>query len=63
MLEHVGANVIGAVLNRFEPSKAGRYEYTYRYTYRYGPAPEGEAATPKRRARRGEGLRRLLRRT
>jgi capsular exopolysaccharide synthesis family protein len=59
MLEHVGAPVFGAVLNRFDPGKAGRYEYTYRYTYRYGP-PEGRAA----RARRGgEGLRRLLRRS
>jgi polysaccharide biosynthesis transport protein len=60
MLEHVGANVIGAVLNRFEPSKAGRYEYSYRYTYTYGPPPE-EATKPNGRG--GDALRRLLRRT
>jgi succinoglycan biosynthesis transport protein ExoP len=38
MLERVGAKVIGAVLNRFDPGKNGGYGYSYRYTYRYAPA-------------------------
>jgi Mrp family chromosome partitioning ATPase len=33
-LEQVNAQIIGAVLNNFDPSKAGAYFY-YRYTYRY----------------------------
>lgn len=33
-LEQVNALIIGAVLNNFDPSKAGAYSY-YRYTYRY----------------------------
>ncbi|MGZ8637341.1 MAG: polysaccharide biosynthesis tyrosine autokinase, partial [Actinomycetota bacterium] len=44
-LDQVGANVIGAVLNKFDPSKAGAYgyRYTYRYSYRYAPEVEGVA--------------------
>jgi capsular exopolysaccharide synthesis family protein len=33
-LEQVNAQFIGAVLNNFDPSKAGAYSY-YRYSYRY----------------------------
>jgi capsular exopolysaccharide synthesis family protein len=33
-LEQVNAQIIGAVLNNFDPSKAGAYSY-YRYSYRY----------------------------
>ena len=43
-LEQVGANVVGAVLNGFDPSKARYYPYASRYTasyqYRYGYGTE-----------------------
>jgi capsular exopolysaccharide synthesis family protein len=43
-LEQVGANVIGAVLNNFDASKAKYYAYGGRYGYRYhyGPEPTPE---------------------
>jgi capsular exopolysaccharide synthesis family protein len=35
-LEHVGAVMVGAVLNNFDPSKQGAYSYEpYRYVYHY----------------------------
>ena len=34
-LEQVGGNVLGSVLNRFDPSKARYYSYAGRYAYRY----------------------------
>lgn len=38
-LDHVGAPMIGAVLNNFDPSKAGAYSYEpYRYAYVYRSA-------------------------
>lgn len=49
-LEQVGANVVGAVLNGFDPSKARYYPYASRYTasykyqrYSYGPEPVAPA--------------------
>jgi tyrosine-protein kinase len=66
MLERAGAKVVGAVLNRFEPPKHSTYQYAYRYTYRYAPAePEtnGNGSDPAATKPRGEGRRRLLRRT
>ncbi|HEX8098813.1 MAG TPA: polysaccharide biosynthesis tyrosine autokinase [Actinomycetota bacterium] len=43
-LEQVGATLIGAVLNNFDPSKAKTHPYYYRYQYRYvyGPGRAGE---------------------
>lgn len=32
-LESVGANVLGAVINRFDPGRETGYKYTYRYGY------------------------------
>src|SRR5262245_26236413 len=56
-LEQVGAKVIGAVLNGFDPSKARYYsyagKYTYRYQYRYedsGRAEKGSNGNGARRA-------------
>jgi len=60
-LEQVGGNVIGSVLNRFDPSKAryysyaGRYAYAYRYHYRHedsGAADEGSNGKGRRAAAR-----------
>jgi capsular exopolysaccharide synthesis family protein len=60
-LEQVGGNVIGSVLNRFDPSKAryysyaGRYAYAYRYHYRHedsGTADEGSNGKGRRAAAR-----------
>jgi polysaccharide biosynthesis transport protein len=36
-LEQVDANLVGAVLNNFDPSKGHSYESYYRYYYRYEP--------------------------
>jgi Mrp family chromosome partitioning ATPase len=47
-LEQVGGNVIGSVLNRFDPSKAryysyaGKYAYAYRYQYRHEDSGAGD---------------------
>jgi capsular exopolysaccharide synthesis family protein len=47
-LEQVGGNVIGSVLNRFDPSKAryysyaGKYAYAYRYHYRHEDSGAGD---------------------
>ena len=45
-LEQVGAVLIGAVLNNFDPSKAKTqpyyYRYQYRYAYRYGGGGESQ---------------------
>jgi capsular exopolysaccharide synthesis family protein len=58
-LEQVGGNVIGSVLNRFDPSKAryysyaGRYAYAYRYHDRHedsGTADEGSNGKDRRAA-------------
>ena len=46
-LEQVGARIVGAVLNNFDPSRAHAYGYggySYRYTYQYGPAASGPDA-------------------
>ena len=60
-LEQVGGNVIGSVLNRFDPSKAryysyaGRYAYAYRYHYRNedsGAGGEGSNGKGRRAAAR-----------
>jgi capsular exopolysaccharide synthesis family protein len=60
-LEQVGGNVIGSVLNRFDPSKAryysyaGRYAYAYRYHYRHedsGTGDEGSNGKGRRPAAR-----------
>jgi polysaccharide biosynthesis transport protein len=60
-LEQVGGNVIGSVLNRFDPSKAryysygGRYAYAYRYRYRHedsGTGDEGSNGKGRRAAAR-----------
>ena len=60
-LEQVGGNVIGSVLNRFDPSKAryysyaGRYAYAYRYHYRHedsGTGDEGSNGKGRRAAAR-----------
>ncbi len=32
-LRHVGANVLGAVINRFDPSRETGYKHTYKYRY------------------------------
>jgi capsular exopolysaccharide synthesis family protein len=41
-LRHVGANLVGSVLNNFDPSKAGRYSYYGAYDDRYvHGVPEG----------------------
>lgn len=51
-LEQVGANVVGAVLNKFDPAKSSGYDYAYRYTYRYAPEdPEVGAGGEGRRRR------------
>jgi capsular exopolysaccharide synthesis family protein len=49
-LEQVGANIVGAVFNNFDPSKAKSYPGYYRYEY-YGQQYQGEepTATPRRR--------------
>jgi capsular exopolysaccharide synthesis family protein len=54
-LDQVGANVIGAVLNRFDPSRTTSYgyRYTYRYTYRYAQDVEGVAGGEGGRPREG----------
>jgi capsular exopolysaccharide synthesis family protein len=58
-LEQVGGNVIGSVLNNFDPSKAryysyaGRYAYGYRYHYRQedsGAGGEGSNGKDRRPA-------------
>ena len=41
-LEQVNAQIIGAVLNNFDPSKAGAYSY-YRYSYRYEEPGKSQA--------------------
>ena len=44
-LEQVGANVIGAVLNNFDPAKAKAYRHYYGYygrAYRYGYGGYGQ---------------------
>jgi capsular exopolysaccharide synthesis family protein len=57
-LEQVNAQIIGAVLNNFDPSKAGAYSY-YRYIYRYEvpaqvqPQEEAEERTNVLRWRSG----------
>jgi polysaccharide biosynthesis transport protein len=52
-LEQVGANIIGGVLNNFDPSKAksSPYYYSYYYTSRYQAVPERPG-----RLRRGRRL-------
>ena len=48
-LEQVGAPVIGAVLNDFDPSKAhGAYSYGYYYRYEYGRRDGAEADASRR---------------
>jgi hypothetical protein len=44
-LEQVGSNVVGCVLNNFDPSKAGYYPYYYRYRYEYRASREDEPAS------------------
>ncbi|MDP9302156.1 MAG: hypothetical protein M3P43_14880, partial [Actinomycetota bacterium] len=42
-LEQVGAPVVGAIMNNFDPSKSGggySYRYYYRYEDGYGPGDE-----------------------
>ena len=55
-LDQVGAKVIGAVLNRFDPSKARYYSYAGRYTYRYHYRYEDSGKTE--RGSNGNGGRR-----
>jgi capsular exopolysaccharide synthesis family protein len=43
-LEQVNAHIIGAVLNNFDPSKAGAYSY-YRYSYRYEDQDKAQQQT------------------
>lgn len=48
-LERVGANVIGAVLNKMRPGRTGEgygYEYYYRYTYAAQNDGDGTTAAP-----------------
>jgi tyrosine-protein kinase len=56
-LEQVGGNVIGSVLNRFDPSKARYYSYAGKYAYRYhyrhedsGTADQGSNGKDRRAA-------------
>jgi polysaccharide biosynthesis transport protein len=44
-LEQVGSNVVGCVLNNYDPSKAGYYPYYYRYRYEYRASREDEPAS------------------
>jgi non-specific protein-tyrosine kinase len=58
-LDQVNANVVGAVLNNFDPSKAGAYPYyQYQYVYRY--EEPGKGRLPWRRSKpagvRGRGV-------
>ncbi|MGH2710235.1 MAG: polysaccharide biosynthesis tyrosine autokinase [Actinomycetota bacterium] len=48
-LDQVNADVFGAVLNSFDPSKARGYQYRYYYQYRY--AYKDREAVPSRRER------------
>jgi tyrosine-protein kinase len=59
-LEHAGARLLGAVMNRFDPSQAGDYPYSF-YYYHYahadgadkeGVALNGERARGRRRRKR-----------
>ncbi|MDP8956172.1 MAG: polysaccharide biosynthesis tyrosine autokinase [Actinomycetota bacterium] len=57
-LEQVGATLIGAVLNNFDPSKAKTYPYYYRYQYRYAYRPgRGGDVEPNGGLQRQEQLR------
>jgi capsular exopolysaccharide synthesis family protein len=51
-LEQVGAPVVGAVMNNFDPSKAGGGGYAYRYYYRYG---DGYGSGPETPGTNGNG--------
>jgi capsular exopolysaccharide synthesis family protein len=56
-LEQVGANLIGAVLNNFDPSRAKTHPYYYRYQYRYAYGsrrgePGGDGGRFREEARR-----------
>jgi capsular exopolysaccharide synthesis family protein len=55
-LEQVNANIIGCVLNNFDPSKASRYPYYYGYYYGYDEYGReelrGQAARPRTREQR-----------
>jgi succinoglycan biosynthesis transport protein ExoP len=58
-LEQVGATLMGAVLNNFDPSKAKAYPYYYRYQYRYAYRPaRGGRVEPNGGLQREEQLRR-----
>jgi capsular exopolysaccharide synthesis family protein len=63
ILERAGANVVGAVLNRFEPSKSSAYHYAYRYTYRYEPVQAETPPVARNGDDRGEAARRVRRQT
>jgi receptor protein-tyrosine kinase len=55
-LEQVGANIFGAVLNDFDPSKAKSspyyYRYGYKYAYQYAAPPEKNGGTTSEEPRR-----------
>ena len=57
-LEQVGGNVIGSVLNRFDPSKARYYSYAgqYAYAYRYHDRHEDSGTSDKARTARTGAL-------
>jgi capsular exopolysaccharide synthesis family protein len=50
-LEQVGANIVGAIFNNFDPSRAKSYPGYYRYSY-YGASPyrDGDKAPKAKRA-------------
>jgi capsular exopolysaccharide synthesis family protein len=56
-LDQVNADVMGAVLNNFDPSKAKRspYYYSYYYTYKYEDAPQRSGRLLRRRVGKDEG--------
>ena len=56
-LDQVNANVIGAILNNFDPSKAksSPYYYSYYYTYKYEEAPQRPGRLLRRRVSKDEG--------
>jgi succinoglycan biosynthesis transport protein ExoP len=55
-LDQVGGEILGAVLNGFDPSKARSYQYAYRYEYRHRYSQDGPYGAGYERAHRvGEG--------
>jgi succinoglycan biosynthesis transport protein ExoP len=59
-LENAGANVIGSLFNKFDPSQAGGFPHYYYYYHQY--AAESEAMDPSQNGKGGEGSFRARRR-